>query len=121
MNPMEIFGTNGAILEGRLFRSFCESNAFGNASTARNTAITNAAKKAKVLKYPYFTIIWDNVDQKLNTGSFDTTEYYRRGGRTITTHQYNTTFYTYDCVFIILNQNELEGWDNIYSVSNYVK
>jgi hypothetical protein len=66
LDPLELMGPDGAALEGRLFSSSYESK---NASTARTTAITNAAKKAKELGFPYFTIIWDSADSTSHTGS----------------------------------------------------
>ena len=121
LNPMEIFGTEGAPLEGRLFRSICESNAYGNATTAKNTAITNAANKSNELGFPYFTIIWDSVDQNLKAGTYDTIQTSGRGRTSVLTQQYAYTFHLYECIFIILKKDELEGWDNIYTVSNYIK
>ena len=117
LDPMELFGADGAVLRGRLFSSFCESNVFGNAATARNTAIINAAKRAYDLGFPYFTIIWDS--NGLRTSTFDTVQSHSRNNYTITTHNY--TFYAYKCIFIILKSDEMEGWDNIYTVSRYVR
>ena len=121
IDPMELFGKEGEPLQGRLFSSFCESNAFGNSSTARNTAITNAAKRANDLGFSYFTIIWDNVGSTMKAGSYNTYYHPSRNQTIVTTNYYNYKFYVYQCIFIVLNNDELEGWDHIYSVSRYVK
>ena len=120
LDPIEIFGKKGESLQGKLFLSSLETDAYGNASATRNAAITGAAKKAKELGYPYFTVIWDNLDTNTISGSYDTTQYVTRTQQSVQTHQYNYTVFKYECMFIMLNSNELNGWDNIYTVSRYI-
>jgi len=124
LDPLEILGKDGEFLRGRLFSSICESNAYGNATTARNTALQNAAKKANELGFKYFTILWDNTDSRniSGTNSYTTTTWASRNVAVVTPHtnSYNYTFITYECIFVPLYDEELEGVENIFSVSRYL-
>ena len=139
IDPLEIIGVQGKPFVGKLYLSTCQSNAFGNTSTAKKTALKNAAEKADELGYKYFTVLDQDtrVDNKIGsyttydsitshtTASVHGSGGYAYGNATTTTrvprtNVYNYEFNTYTVVFLLLNEDELEKWNNIYSVSNYL-
>lgn len=139
LDPIALFGTKGRILEGRLFKSTCESNAFGNMDSAKKTSLKNAAKTAQENGYDYFTIIDKTNSVKTNqikyqsyqraTANTDISVHGNDGyvyGKAQTTawipkeESYETDFNTYSFVFLLLRENELDGWNNIYEVKKYL-
>lgn len=139
LDPVAIFGMKGKFLEGRLFESMCQSNAFGSQESARKTSLKNAAKKAKKLGYKYFTVLDRQHSKKDNYTNFTTYQMvqnntnasvYGTGGyayghaNTITYVPQDKTlhseFHTYSIIFLLLNENELDGWNNIYEVEKYL-
>lgn len=139
LDPVAIFGVKGQVLNGRLFESTCQSNAFGNQSTARKTSLKNAAKKAKKLGYNYFTVLdsqnfkedkFTNLTSYQQVMSHTNASVYGNGhsayGSADTTvwvptnQMMHTEFHTYSIIFLLLKDNELDGWNNIYSVKKYL-
>ena len=140
LDPVEMFGTRGKVLEGRLYLATCETNAFGSAETARNTNLKKAAKTAKKKGFSYFTILDRNSFSKMKTVSYTTHEnitsktnfnaygsdgYSVRGNvdtnyRVPVKNTFNTEFHTSKILFLLLNEDELDYWNNIYSVEKYL-
>lgn len=139
LDPVAMFGVKGRPLEGRLFLSSCESNAFGNMDSAKRTALKNAAKKARKLGYKYFTVIDRDARTKRNKINYTTYDNVRAdtqvsafgpGGYAYgdintnisvpVTQTMETEFQTYEFIFFLLDENEIDGWDNIYSVAKYL-
>ncbi len=72
IDPVELIGLQGKVLEGKLWKSTCQSNAFGNRDTAKQTALENMAKKADELGYKYFTLLDKHVSMQENLRSYTT-------------------------------------------------
>jgi len=116
LDPVELYGTRGAFLKGKLFLSSYENQ---NSSAVRNTGITNAAKKANEKGYPYFTIVDERISSITRTRTVSSGYYASRNVYVPPTTQ-DYIVYIYECIFIVLKANETDDWDNIYSVSSYV-
>ena len=72
IDPVELIGIQGEPLRGKLWMSTCQSNAFGDLDTAKETALVNMAKKADELGYKYFTLLDRHTSMQENLGSYTT-------------------------------------------------
>lgn len=140
LDPVEMFGTRGKVLQGRLYQATCESSKWGSAQSAFNTNVKKAAKTANKKGYKYFTILDKSSKSRTRNYSYTTyqnstatSKFSARGqdgysvtGTLDTTYnspvQNNVSedLHTSQVVFVLLNENELDYWNNIYSVEKYL-
>ena len=141
IDPVELIGVQGKPLSGRLWRSTCQSNAFGNADTAKQKALENMAEKAYEQGYKYFCLLDTEKSVQDNLGSFTTnntsTSFSTIGlnssngtsvrgnvwttASTPQTNYFSTRFHTFSGIFLLLKEDDVDKAPNVYTVEKYYK
>lgn len=129
----EVFGTEGAKFDGKIFSATCSSE-WDNASAVNDKCLHEIAKTAYTKGYPYFYVFFQNNETLRETGSYTTTtpvttynnsySSYGYGFGTSTTYIPQTTNYTIKrnnkyYGFILIDEDDISKYPNYYKVSDY--
>ncbi len=117
INAVEILGIKGKPLTGKTYSVSCEGNRRTGKDDVWACVLKKASEQAKADGYKYFTILEKDAFVPNMAGSYDKI---KLSTTAPVKHKYLKSTKTYTTIILVLEDDELSPWKNIYTVEDYL-